>query len=213
MYEEFYATKNLKVLDNSAANTLNNEDTLSSSSVIDEEHESPQVVSSSEEPIVNEPTTLVSDNNADELVQEDLVLWIINSGCSKHMTRNLKLLRNFLEKFIGVVRFDNHHFPTITGYGDYVQDLYNLFGPMYEEFYATKNLKVLDNSAANTLNNEDTLSSSSVIVEEHESPQVVSSSEEPIVNEPTTLVSDNNADELVQEDVAELDENFNTHKI
>ncbi|GJR47590.1 hypothetical protein Tco_1315693 [Tanacetum coccineum] len=35
----------------------------------------------------------------------------------------------------------------------------------------------------------------------------VSSSEEPIVNEPTTLVFDDNYDEQVQEDVAELDGN------
>ncbi|GJS57259.1 hypothetical protein Tco_0652043 [Tanacetum coccineum] len=38
-------------------------------------------------------------------------------------------------------------------------------------------------------------------------PQIVSLSEEPIANEPTTPVSDDNADESVQEDTAELDEN------
>nr|GEX16504.1 retrovirus-related Pol polyprotein from transposon TNT 1-94 [Tanacetum cinerariifolium] len=59
----------------------------------------------------------------------------------------------------------------------------------------------------NTLDNEDTLSSSSIIFEDHEVPQFVSSSEEPIVNEPTTLVSDNHFDEQVQEDIAELDIN------
>ncbi|GJU28258.1 retrovirus-related pol polyprotein from transposon TNT 1-94 [Tanacetum coccineum] len=53
----------------------------------------------------------------------------------------------------------------------------------------------------------DTPSSSSIIVEEHEAPQLVSSSEEPIANEPTTLASDDNADESVQEDIAELDGN------
>ncbi|GKD16476.1 hypothetical protein Tco_1205634 [Tanacetum coccineum] len=51
------------------------------------------------------------------------VLWIFDSGCSKHMTGNLKLLRNFVEKFIGTVRFRNDHFAAITGYGDYVQAL------------------------------------------------------------------------------------------
>ncbi|GJR73597.1 retrovirus-related pol polyprotein from transposon TNT 1-94 [Tanacetum coccineum] len=50
-----------------------------------------------------------------------LVLWIVDSGCSKHMTGNLKLLRNFVEKFTGTVCFRNDHFATITGYGDYVQ--------------------------------------------------------------------------------------------
>ncbi|GKA51758.1 retrovirus-related pol polyprotein from transposon TNT 1-94 [Tanacetum coccineum] len=50
-----------------------------------------------------------------------LVLWIVDSGCSKHITGNLQLLRNFIEKFMGIVRFGNNHFAAITGYGDYVQ--------------------------------------------------------------------------------------------
>ncbi|GJR30824.1 hypothetical protein Tco_1107056 [Tanacetum coccineum] len=50
-----------------------------------------------------------------------LVLWIIDSGFSKHMTGNLQLLRNFIEKFMGTVHFGNDHFTAITGYGDYVQ--------------------------------------------------------------------------------------------
>ncbi|GJX39914.1 integrase, catalytic region, zinc finger, CCHC-type containing protein [Tanacetum coccineum] len=50
-----------------------------------------------------------------------LVLWIVDSECSKHMTGNLQLLRNFIEKFMGTVRFGNDHFATITGYGDYVK--------------------------------------------------------------------------------------------
>ncbi|GKA03719.1 integrase, catalytic region, zinc finger, CCHC-type containing protein [Tanacetum coccineum] len=50
-----------------------------------------------------------------------IVLWIVDSGCSKHMTVNLKLLRNFVEKFMGTVRFGNDNFAAITGYGDYVQ--------------------------------------------------------------------------------------------
>ncbi|GJX02357.1 hypothetical protein Tco_0186270 [Tanacetum coccineum] len=49
------------------------------------------------------------------------VLWIVDSGCLKHMTGNLSLLRNFVEKFIRTVRFGNDHFAAITGYGDYVQ--------------------------------------------------------------------------------------------
>ncbi|GJX42872.1 integrase, catalytic region, zinc finger, CCHC-type containing protein [Tanacetum coccineum] len=38
------------------------------------------------------------------------------------MTGNLKLLRNFVEKFIGIVRFGKNNFAAITEYGDYVQD-------------------------------------------------------------------------------------------
>nr|GEY86310.1 copia protein [Tanacetum cinerariifolium] len=43
-------------------------------------------------------------------------------------------------------------------------DLDNLFGPLYEEYYATSSPEVLDKSAANTLDNDHT-SSSSLIVE------------------------------------------------
>nr|GEY50359.1 integrase, catalytic region, zinc finger, CCHC-type, peptidase aspartic, catalytic [Tanacetum cinerariifolium] len=43
-------------------------------------------------------------------------------GCSKHMTRNLSKVKNFMSKFIGTVRFRNDHFGAIMGYGDYVID-------------------------------------------------------------------------------------------
>ncbi|GJW92008.1 integrase, catalytic region, zinc finger, CCHC-type containing protein [Tanacetum coccineum] len=42
------------------------------------------------------------------------------SGCSKHMTGNLKLLRNLIEKFMDTVRFRSDHFVAITSYGDYL---------------------------------------------------------------------------------------------
>ncbi|GJS56389.1 retrovirus-related pol polyprotein from transposon TNT 1-94 [Tanacetum coccineum] len=87
------------------------------------------------------------------------------------------------------------------------EDLDNLFGPLYEEYYETRSFKVSTNSAATTLNNENTSSLSSSIVEENEAPQIVSSSEEPIANEPTTLVSDDIVDESIQENTLELDGN------
>nr|GFC42433.1 integrase, catalytic region, zinc finger, CCHC-type, peptidase aspartic, catalytic [Tanacetum cinerariifolium] len=40
------------------------------------------------------------------------------NGCSKHMTGNLKLLINFIWKFMGTVRFENDHVPAILGFGD-----------------------------------------------------------------------------------------------
>nr|GEX24741.1 hypothetical protein [Tanacetum cinerariifolium] len=39
--------------------------------------------------------------------------------CSKHMTRNIKLLINFVWKFFGTVRFGNDHIAAILGYGDF----------------------------------------------------------------------------------------------
>nr|GEZ61003.1 hypothetical protein [Tanacetum cinerariifolium] len=50
-----------------------------------------------------------------------LILFIVNSGYTKHMTGNLKLLCNFVEKFMGTVRFGNDQFVPILGYGDLVQ--------------------------------------------------------------------------------------------
>nr|GEV17277.1 hypothetical protein [Tanacetum cinerariifolium] len=48
----------------------------------------------------------------------EIILFIVNSGCSKHMTRNLKLLINFVEKFLGMVKFGNDQIAPILGYGD-----------------------------------------------------------------------------------------------
>nr|GEV69384.1 hypothetical protein [Tanacetum cinerariifolium] len=40
----------------------------------------------------------------------------ISKGCSKHMTRNLKLLINFVWKFMGTVRFGNDHIAAIIDF-------------------------------------------------------------------------------------------------
>nr|GEV36555.1 hypothetical protein [Tanacetum cinerariifolium] len=50
-----------------------------------------------------------------------LILFIVDFGCTKHMTGNLKLLCNFVEKFLGTVRFGNDQFAPILDYGDLVQ--------------------------------------------------------------------------------------------
>nr|GEW32015.1 integrase, catalytic region, zinc finger, CCHC-type, peptidase aspartic, catalytic [Tanacetum cinerariifolium] len=51
----------------------------------------------------------------------EIVLFIVDSGCSKHMTGNLKLLINFMEKFLGTVKFRNDQIAPILGYEDLVQ--------------------------------------------------------------------------------------------
>nr|GFC29754.1 integrase, catalytic region, zinc finger, CCHC-type, peptidase aspartic, catalytic [Tanacetum cinerariifolium] len=51
----------------------------------------------------------------------EIILFIVDSGCSKHMTGNLKLLNNFVEKFLGTVKFRNDQIAPILGYGDLVQ--------------------------------------------------------------------------------------------
>nr|GFA70096.1 copia protein [Tanacetum cinerariifolium] len=52
----------------------------------------------------------------------EIVLFIVDSGCSKHMTRNLKLLINFVEKFLGTIKFGNDQIAPILRYVDLVQE-------------------------------------------------------------------------------------------
>nr|GEX87793.1 hypothetical protein [Tanacetum cinerariifolium] len=84
----------------------------------------------------------------------------------------------------------------------------NLFGPLYEEYYATSSQEVSDNSAANTLDNEHTSSSSSIVVKEDEAPQTVSLLAEQVATEPNSSFLNANADEFVQEYVAYFDGNL-----
>nr|GEU96730.1 hypothetical protein [Tanacetum cinerariifolium] len=51
----------------------------------------------------------------------EIILFIVNSGCSKHMTGNLKLLINFMEKFLGTMKFGNDQIATFISYRDLVQ--------------------------------------------------------------------------------------------
>nr|GEU68402.1 integrase, catalytic region, zinc finger, CCHC-type, peptidase aspartic, catalytic [Tanacetum cinerariifolium] len=49
-----------------------------------------------------------------------IVLWYLDLGCLKHMMGDRSRLRNFVKRFIGIVRFGNDHFGAIMGYEDYV---------------------------------------------------------------------------------------------
>ncbi|GJZ52997.1 hypothetical protein Tco_0607882 [Tanacetum coccineum] len=48
-----------------------------------------------------------------------ILLWYLDSGCSKHMTGDRSQLTNFVNKFLGTVKFGNDHVAKILGYGDY----------------------------------------------------------------------------------------------
>ncbi|GJZ09088.1 retrovirus-related pol polyprotein from transposon TNT 1-94 [Tanacetum coccineum] len=84
------------------------------------------------------------------------------------------------------------------------EDLDNLFGPMYDEYFEKRSCNVSINSAAHHVHNhEDSPSTSSIIVEEHEAPPIVTTSEEQ-----TSLISLNKADEFNQEDSTNFDGNM-----
>nr|GEV89443.1 retrovirus-related Pol polyprotein from transposon TNT 1-94 [Tanacetum cinerariifolium] len=66
-------------------------------------------------------TNPITNSQRHVIVKENVVqicLWCVDSGCSKHMTGNIKLLINFVWKFLGTVRFGNDHIAAILGYGD-----------------------------------------------------------------------------------------------
>ncbi|GJW86295.1 retrovirus-related pol polyprotein from transposon TNT 1-94 [Tanacetum coccineum] len=48
-----------------------------------------------------------------------IVLWYLDSGYSKHITGDRSQLTNFVNKFLGTVKFRNDHVAKILGYGDY----------------------------------------------------------------------------------------------
>ncbi|GJX64958.1 integrase, catalytic region, zinc finger, CCHC-type containing protein [Tanacetum coccineum] len=72
-----------------------------------------------------------SSNMKNKVVQ--IVLWYLDSGCSKHMIGNRSQLINFVSKFQGTVRFINDQIAKIMGYGDYQLGNMDLCAPMRVE--------------------------------------------------------------------------------
>ncbi|GJT66311.1 hypothetical protein Tco_1017791 [Tanacetum coccineum] len=62
----------------------------------------------------------VDSNSSSKRTVVQIVLWYLDLGCSKHMAGDCSWLKNFVNKFIGTVRFGNDNFGAIMGYGDYV---------------------------------------------------------------------------------------------
>nr|GEZ88149.1 integrase, catalytic region, zinc finger, CCHC-type, peptidase aspartic, catalytic [Tanacetum cinerariifolium] len=63
----------------------------------------------------------------------EIIIFIVDSGCSKHMMGNLKLLINFVEKFLGTVKFGNEQIAPILSYGDLVQGIVTIKRVYYVE--------------------------------------------------------------------------------
>nr|GEU47759.1 integrase, catalytic region, zinc finger, CCHC-type, peptidase aspartic, catalytic [Tanacetum cinerariifolium] len=67
---------------------------------------------------INSVNARVKSKSAKKPVVQ-IVLWYLDSGCSKHMTGDRSQLINFVHKFLGTVKFRNDHVVKIMGYGDY----------------------------------------------------------------------------------------------
>ncbi|GJZ22920.1 retrovirus-related pol polyprotein from transposon TNT 1-94 [Tanacetum coccineum] len=97
--------------------------------IILKKHKIPPAKSDSMKKVEEHPRTIRSSlkttNRIDSSISSkrtvvQIVLWYLDSGCSKHMTGDRSRLINFMKKFIGIVRFGNDLFGAIMGYGDYV---------------------------------------------------------------------------------------------
>nr|GEX65169.1 hypothetical protein [Tanacetum cinerariifolium] len=115
----FYKTKILLAKKDSDEQVLFAEDQawMESSSDSDQEINANMVFMAKMEMVLSDSDK--SSSSAEETIAE-ICLWIIDSGCSKHMTGNRALLTNFVEKFLRTVCFGNNDFAVIAGYGDVV---------------------------------------------------------------------------------------------
>ncbi|GJV31510.1 retrovirus-related pol polyprotein from transposon TNT 1-94 [Tanacetum coccineum] len=62
-----------------------------------------------------------------------IVLWYLDFGCSKHITRNRSQLTNFFNKFLGTVKFSNDQIAKIMGFGDYKIENFTISRVYYVE--------------------------------------------------------------------------------
>nr|GEV72934.1 ribonuclease H-like domain-containing protein [Tanacetum cinerariifolium] len=62
---------------------------------------------------------IILESNPPKPVVVQIILWYLDSGCSKHMTGDRSQLTNLVNKFLGIVKFGNDHVAKIMGYGDY----------------------------------------------------------------------------------------------
>nr|GEZ47674.1 retrovirus-related Pol polyprotein from transposon TNT 1-94 [Tanacetum cinerariifolium] len=69
----------------------------------------------SQPPVFTKKDVNSDSNGLSSIGVIQICLWCVDSGCSKHMTGNLKLLINFVWKFMGTVRFENDHVAAILG--------------------------------------------------------------------------------------------------
>ncbi|GJV74600.1 retrovirus-related pol polyprotein from transposon TNT 1-94 [Tanacetum coccineum] len=100
-------------------------------------------------------------------------------------------------------RFNNHNSSAEPMNTPSKEDLDNLFGPMFEEYFKKTSSDTTINSAAQpTQVHEDSSSTSSIFVDAHEAPSVVTTSDEQ-----TSPISLTEADEFNQEDSANFDGN------
>nr|GEY20463.1 integrase, catalytic region, zinc finger, CCHC-type, peptidase aspartic, catalytic [Tanacetum cinerariifolium] len=77
------------------------------------------IESSASKPVVTLVYSRKSKAAKKEVPIVQIVLWYLDSRCSKHMTGDRSQLINFVQKFLSTVKFRNDHVAKIIGYSDY----------------------------------------------------------------------------------------------
>ncbi|GJR65693.1 hypothetical protein Tco_0011758, partial [Tanacetum coccineum] len=70
-------------------------------------------------PLTRKPRKYKNTESVSKTKVVQIVLWYLDSGCSKQMTGDRSQLTNFISKFLGTVKFGNDQVANIMGYGDY----------------------------------------------------------------------------------------------
>ncbi|GJR02614.1 retrovirus-related pol polyprotein from transposon TNT 1-94 [Tanacetum coccineum] len=79
----------------------------------------------------NKITNVGSSRKSKNVVQ--IVLWYLDSGCTKNITGHRSQLINFVSKFLGTVRFGNDQIAKIMGYGNYQLGKFTILRVYYVE--------------------------------------------------------------------------------
>nr|GEX01220.1 hypothetical protein [Tanacetum cinerariifolium] len=74
------------------------------------------IESNTDKPVVTLVYSRKSKSAKKKVPVVQIVLWYLDSGCSKHMTGDRSQLINFVQKFLGTVRFENDHVAKVMGY-------------------------------------------------------------------------------------------------
>nr|GEY16749.1 integrase, catalytic region, zinc finger, CCHC-type, peptidase aspartic, catalytic [Tanacetum cinerariifolium] len=76
-----------------------------------------QILDPNTDQSASSPVKIKTPRELPKVVQ--IVLWYLHFGCSKHMIEDRSQLTNFVQKFLGTIKFGNDQIAKIMGYGDY----------------------------------------------------------------------------------------------
>nr|GEW77690.1 retrovirus-related Pol polyprotein from transposon TNT 1-94 [Tanacetum cinerariifolium] len=120
--EPITSSRNKPIKTSSSSNVVSNKSMLSSTGVtLPTSASGSQPSGNTKKDKIKKTPSSVKKNTLEAYPRNvvQIVLWYLDFGCSKHMIRDRSQLTNFVNKFLGTVKFGNDHVAKIMGYGDY----------------------------------------------------------------------------------------------